>query len=260
MKNRTRSVIVGLLTAGMLVFGLLLPNLVEAIAGGADSSPVTVAVEPLRFEGGGGSVFEILRRISDGGSDVNSVTLSTRELTEGYQYSQETARAHAKELLVNYLNDCGFKESAQYYAESFDSLKTNQEALIVAAADYPVPWSAMIWNVECYLGAEFTLLFDDASGTLLGCSLPLFEGVTFEDFSKKAMDRTDDCAKAFAEQLGGEITDWIDVDPLNSYFRVTGPDGDSARLNLTLYPSEEHTPVLLIYSSSSETWGTAETP
>lgn len=250
MKRLTKLITVSLLVFAMLLVGLLLPTLVERLAGGTNGASETVSVEPLRFDGGNGSVFEILQHMNQD-NDINGSIISTQELTEGYHYNTETARVHAKELIVNYLNDCGLKESASYYEDSFDSFDINQEAVMVAAADYPVPWSAIIWTVECYNGTELMLVFDDASGSMLGCSLPLYEGITAETFTKFENQYTETCIRQFALQLGGEVSYDMSSEPMNHFYRIVGADGDSVGMGLMWYWSENDVPVLVI---SSEIW------
>lgn len=246
MTRIAKTAIVSILVITMVLFGLLLPNLVERLASGGSGNMETVEVEPLRFESGSSSAIEILRRMNNY-EDPTSI-LSTQELAEGYRYTMDTARAHVKELLVNYLNSCGLTGTANFYDEHFEEFGLNEEAMMVATAEYPVPWSAVIWGVDSYQGPDFYLLFDDASGALLGCSIPLYGDA--ELYAKQGLeterDAAETCISQFAEQMNAAVSYETEISNGECYYHLTDKDGETAYVRLYWDLDADKLPVLVI--------------
>lgn len=246
MTKTAKSLIVSLLVVAMVLFGLLLPSLVEHLASGGSGNMETIEVEPLSFESGSSSAIEILKRMNNY-EDPTSI-LSTQELAEGYRYTMETARAHVKELLVEFLSSCGLTGTANFYAENFDDFGLDQEAMMIATAEYPVPWSAVIWGVDSYQGADLYLVFDDASGALLGCSIPLYGDA--ELFAKQGLeterDAAETCVNQFAEQMNAAVSYETEISNGEFYYHLTDKDGETAYVRLYWDLDADKLPVLVI--------------
>ena len=246
MTKTAKSLIVSLLVVAMVLFGLLLPSLVEHLASGGSGNMETIEVEALNFESGSSSAIEILRRMNNY-EDPTSI-LSTQELAEGYRYTMETARAHVKELLVNFLSSCGLTGTANFYDEHFEEFGLNQEAMMIATAEYPVPWSAVIWGVDSYQGADLYLVFDDASGAMLGCSIPLYGDA--ELFAKQGLeterDAAETCVTQFAEQMNAAVSYETEISNGEFYYHLTDKDGETAYVRLYWDLDADKLPVLVI--------------
>ncbi len=245
--NRTaKTLIVSLLVLAMVLFGLLLPNLVERLASGGSGNTETLPVEPLTFESGSSSAIEILKRMNNY-EDPTGI-LSTQDLAEGYRYTMETARAHVKELLVEYLTSCGLTGTANFYDEHFEEFGLNQQAMMVATAEYPVPWSAVIWGVDSYQGPDLYLVFDDASGAMLGCSIPLYGDA--ELFAKQGLeterDAAETCITRFAEQMNAAVSYETEISNGEYYYNITDKDGETAYVRLYWDLDADKLPVLVI--------------
>lgn len=246
MSRSMKTLIVVLLVTAMLLSGLFLPNLVERLTAGSSGNMETVEVEPLKFESGSSSAIEILRRMNS--YDDPTSILSTQELAEGYRYTMDTARAHVKELLVEYLSSCGLTGTANFYDEHFEEFGLNQEAMMIATAEYPVPWSAVIWGVDSYQGPDLYLVFDDASGALLGCSIPLYEDA--ELYAKAGLETelqaAETCISQFAAQMDAVMTYEIELGNGEYYFQISDQDGETAYMRLYWDLDADKLPVLVI--------------
>ena len=246
MSRSMKTLIVVLLVIAMLLSGLFLPNLVECLTAGSSGNMETVEVEPLKFESGSSSAIEILRRMNNY-EDPTSI-LSTQELAEGYRYTMDTARAHVKELLVEFLSSCGLTGTANFYEEQFEEFGLNQEAMMVATAEYPVPWSAVVWGVDSYQGPDFYLFFDDASGALLGCSIPLYGDA--ELYAKQGLeterDAAETCISQFAEQMNAAVSYETEISNGEFYYHLTDKDGETAYVRLYWDLDADKLPVLVI--------------
>ena len=246
MTKIAKTAFVSLLVIAMVLFGLLLPSLVERLTAGSSGNMETVEVEPLKFESGSSSAIEILRRMNNY-EDPTSI-LSTQELAEGYRYTMDTARAHVKELLVEFLSSCGLTGTANFYEEHFEEFGLNQEAMMIATAEYPVPWSAVVWGVDSYQGPDFYLFFDDASGALLGCSIPLYGDA--ELYAKQGLeterDAAETCVTRFAEQMNAAVSYETEISNGEFYYHLTDKDGETAYVRLYWDLDADKLPVLVI--------------
>lgn len=255
MRQSTKILIVIGLVLAMLLSGLLLPALIERLAGGADGTMETLQVEALTFDGGSSSVIEILQRLSADANGWNTAAdrygmesnISLQDLSEGYQFTKATAAAHVRELITDYLANCRLKDASEYYATHFDELPFDLNAYMVVAADYPVPWSAILWIAEGADGS-FEVLFDDASGALLSCSIPVYgEEENPEAIWAKLGQYTYDAIGFFAEQLGAGLSYTVDADTgLETIFQLVGEDGEAVDMQLIWMEDYDARPILSI--------------
>lgn len=248
----------------MLCFGLVLPGVIEWITARSISAQQSVSVEPIDFKGGSGDLFSVLNLINSADRE-----LAYQPVKEGYHYSQETAGAHAADLLIAFLKKSGFSNAAAYWSDYLAAAKINCEAMLVVAPDFPSPWSAILWTVDLQNGLNgglTELLFDDSTGALLGGQFFLAQ----EKDQKALRDdiqRTEQVASAYADALGAdyenlEIQSRRETEQLCSFtvkdnenrsvlvrldwlFAETGeiylilePSGDTGDNNLLLDPEE----------------------
>ncbi len=207
MKRKQQTVILILLAAAVVAAGLFSPALIEALASRSTAGVQTRQTEVISFDGDAGSVIEILNRMSraaeteypEDDARKGDALLESYNLEQGYRYTAKTAETHARELLSEFLLACGFENAEAYFSETFQN--GSYSPCLLVAAEYPTPWSAIIWiaTMEYADGIAVSLMFDDASGTLLGINVPLLgEDIPWE--SVWEMDEVFDGNGSYAPQ------------------------------------------------------------
>ena len=206
--SRKAVIFLALFAALMLCIGLLIPTGVEWISSRSIGTEQTVQVEAIDYQAGSGTLMDILD-LFNSASD-----LTEQEVKEGYNYNRETAPAHAKELVLDYLKACGIPEMENFWVEQMDDKSFSCDGVLIAVPEFPSPWSAVLWNVEAFdgNGNELSAVFDDATGALLGLHITQENAASKNSDQNQLSDAAQCFADAFAKGLGNlEAVDFTPV-------------------------------------------------
>lgn len=210
--TRKTTVWIALFSMLMLCFGLALPGVIEWISNRSIGAQQSVSVEPIDFESSSGNLFSILNLYNRSDEEI-----AYQPVKEGYNYTQETAAAHAADLLDSFVQQCGFENVSKNWHTQLKERTLLCEAMLVVVPDYPSPWSAILWTAELQNGAggyDTEIVFDDATGAMLGCQIQLADQMDAKEFYDDELDlkRTEKAASAYAEQLEAEyenLSNWF---------------------------------------------------
>lgn len=206
--SRKAVIFLAVFAALMLSIGLLIPTGVEWISSRSIGTEQTVQVEAIDYQAGSGTLMDILNMLN------SSADITEQAVKEGYNYSSETASAHAKELVLDYLKACGIPEMANFWAEQMDDRSFSCDGILIAVPEFPSPWSAVLWNVEAFdgNGNELSAVFDDATGALLGVHITQENAALKNSDQNQLSDAAPRFADAYAKGLGNlEAVDFTPV-------------------------------------------------
>lgn len=257
--TRKTTIWIALFAVLMLCFGIVLPGVIEWISNRSIGAQQSVSVEPIDFEASTGDLFSILNLINRSDNEI-----AYQPVKEGYNYTQETAASHAGDLLVSFLDQCGFDDAAEFWSSQRKEEKLQCEAMLLVVPDYPSPWSAILWTAELQGSAggyDTEIIFDDATGTMIACQIQTADQMDVKEFYDDELDfrRTENAASAYAKQLEAEsvnLSNWYWEESEHHWsFTVINSEDRQVQIDLIWIRSEEGAYYLILEPNGGDLEG-----